>query len=190
MAQALARVHGYQVTVQTASSGPGSPLTATSTATVLHRGTTLRLHLTTTTRRAGQVSTLEEVFTGTHLCLRVNGRSGWSCSALPSSALARLQSVVPAQIAKAFGLSQRYVPAGRHTRQGQACTGYRFSLTAGGLRGQGTLWVAQATALPVEEDTVRRLALHPGAPPMVVRTTQVWSRWNDPRLSVPSVPTS
>jgi hypothetical protein len=118
MAQALARVHGYQVTVLTASSGSGRPLAATSTVTVLRRGTTLRLHLTTTTHRAGQASTLEEVFTGTHLCVRVSGRSAWSCSALPSSTLTRLRSTDPEQMAQAFGLGQRYVPVGRHTRQG------------------------------------------------------------------------
>jgi hypothetical protein len=190
MAQALARVHGYQVTAQTASSGSGSPLTATSTATVVRRGQTLRLHLTTTMHGAGQVSTLEEVFTGTHLCLRVSGRSAWSCSALPSSALARLKGVDPAQMTQSLSLRQRYVAVGRHSKQGQACLGYRFSLTAGGLRGQGTLWVAQATSLPAEEDTVSRMALRTGAPPLVVRTTQVWSRWNDPRLTIPSVPAS
>jgi hypothetical protein len=190
MAQALARVHGYQVTMQTASSGSGTPLTATSTATVVRRGTTLRLHLTTTMHGTGQVSTLEEVFTGTHLCLRMSGRSAWSCSALPRSALARLQSVDPAQMARALGLGQRYVAVGRHTRQGHACLGYRLSLTAGGLHGYGTLWVAQATSLPVEEDTVSTMALRTGAPPLVVRTTQHWSRWNDPHLSIPSVPAS
>jgi hypothetical protein len=190
MAQALARVHGYQVSMQTASAGYGSPLAATSTGIVVHRGQTLRLHLTTTMHGAGQVSRLEEVFTGTHLCLRLGGRSAWTCSALPSSALARLQGVDPAQMAKALGLGQRYVAVGRRIRQGQACLGYRFSLTAGGLHGYGTLWIARATELPIEEDTVSRLALRPGAPPMVVRTTQLWSRWNDPRLAIPSVPAS
>jgi hypothetical protein len=93
-------------------------------------------------------------------------------------------------MAKAFGLSQRYVSAGRQTKQGQSCLGYRFSFTMSGLRGQGTLWIARATALPVEEDTVSTLTLQSGAPPLVVRTTQRWSRWNDPRLTIPTVPAS
>jgi hypothetical protein len=59
-----------------------------------------------------------------------------------------------------------------------------------GLRGQGTLWIARATALPVEEDSISTLALRRGAPPLVVRTTQHWSRWNDPHLTIPSVPAS
>jgi hypothetical protein len=140
--------------------------------------------------RAGRVSTVEEVFTGTHLCTRTIGRGAWSCTALPGSALTQLQSTDPAQLATAFGLSQRYTLAGRQTRQGQPCLRYRFSLRARGLREQGTLWVARATALPVEEDTLGTLALRTGTPPLVMRTTLRWSRWNDPRLSIPSVPAS
>jgi hypothetical protein len=190
MARALARTRSYQLTIQTASSGYGTPITATNTAAVVRRGQSLRLHLTTTTKRAGQVSALEEVFTGTHLCVRTSARGAWSCSALPRSTLARLQGADPAHMAQTLGLGQRYVPVGRHTKQGQACLAYRFSLTARGLRGQGMLWIAQATALPVEEDMVSSVSLRSGAPPLVVRTTQRWSRWNDPRLTIPSVPAS
>jgi hypothetical protein len=190
MAQALARTRSYQVTIQTASAGYGTPIKATSTAIVLRWGTTLRLHVITTTQRAGQVSTVEEVLTGTHLCLRTSARGAWSCGAASSSALGGLQSADPAQVAKALGLSQHDVPLGRQTRQAQACLGYRFTLTTSGLRGQGTLWIARATALPVEEDMVSSVPLRRGAPPLVVRTTQRWSRWNDPRLTIPSVPAS
>jgi hypothetical protein len=190
MAQALARVRGYQVTTQSTSAGYGSPLSVASAGTVVGQGKTLRLDVTTTMDRAGQVSTTEVVFTGAHLCLRSHGQHAWSCSAAPSGMLARLQSTDPAQMAKALGLSQRYVPAGRQTKQGQPCMTYRFSFTTSGLHGQGTLWIARATALPVEEDTVSTLALRTGAPPLVVRTTQRWSRWNDPRLTIPSVPAS
>jgi hypothetical protein len=189
MARALARVHGYQLTAHTTSAGyAGGPITATTAGTVVGWGKTLRLHLTTTMQRADQVSTLEEVFTGTHLCVRASVGSAWSCSASPSSTLARLQGADPAQMAQAFGLSQSYVPVGQHTRQGQACTGYQFSFTVSGLRGQSTLWIARATSLPVEEDTVSTLALRTGTPPLVVRSTQLWSHWNDPRLTIPSVP--
>jgi hypothetical protein len=190
MAQALARVRGYQVTMQSASAGYGSPLSVASAGTVVGQGKTLRLYVTTTMQRAGQVSTLEEVLTGAHLCLRSRGQRAWSCSAAPGGVLTRLQSADPTQMAKALGLSQRYVPAGRQTKQGQTCLGYRFSFTVSGLRGQGTLWIARATALPVEEDTVSTLALRTGTPALVVRTTQRWSRWNDPRLTIPSVPAS
>jgi hypothetical protein len=157
---------------------------------VVRRGQTLRLHLTTTMQRAGQVSALEEVFTGTHLCVRTSGRRAWSCSAVSRSTLARLKGADPARMAQALGLGQRYVPVGRQTKQGQACLAYRFHLSASGLRGQGTLWIARATALPVEEDMVSSVSLRSGAPPLVVRTTQVWSRWNDPHLTIPSVPAS
>jgi hypothetical protein len=189
-AQALARVWGYQLTVQAATAGYGSPLTATSTAVVRRHGTALRFYLTTTTHRAGQVSTLEEVLTGAHLCLRTRGRSAWACSAAPRSTLALLQSMAPDRMAQAFGLVPRYVPLGRHTRQGQACLAYRFNQGAGSVHNQGTLWIARATALPVEEDMVSTLALRTGMPSVVVRTTQRWSRWNDARLTVPSVPAS
>jgi hypothetical protein len=190
MARALARVHGYQITLRTASSGSGSPLTATSTGIVLRRGQALHLYLTTATKQAGQVSTLQEVLTGTHLCVRLSGQRAWTCSAAPSSTLALLQSIAPDRMAQAFGLVQRYVPLGPHARQGQACLVYRFNQGAGSVHNQGTLWIAPATALPVEEDTVSALALRAGAPALVVRTTQVWSRWNDPRLTIPSVPAS
>jgi hypothetical protein len=190
MAQALARVRAYQVTMQTASAGYGSPLSVVSAGIVVGQGKTLRLYVTTTMERAGQLSTTEEVLTGAHLCLRSGGQRAWACSAAPGGVLTRLQSTDPAQMAKTLGLSQTYVPAGRQTKQGQTCLGYRFSFTMSGLRGQGTLWIARATALPVEEDTVSTLALRTGTPPLVVRTTQQWSRWNDPRLTIPSVPAS
>ena len=54
------------------------------------------------------------------------------------------------------------------------------------LHGQVTLWLAQATRLPVEEDAVSTLVQHTGTAHLVVRTTQRWSHWNDPRLSIPS----
>jgi hypothetical protein len=176
--------------MQIASSGAGQSISETSTAIMVRRGTTLRLHISATTRRAGRLSTVEEVFTGTHLCTRTSARGAWSCTALPGSALTHLESADTAQLAAAFGLSQRYAPAGGQTRQGQPCLRYWFSLSARGLREQGTLWVVRATALPVEEDTVGTLALRTGAPPLVVRTTLRWSRWNDQRLSIPSVPAS
>jgi hypothetical protein len=190
LAHALARARSFQLTIQAAGSGSGQSVAETSTATVVRRGTTLRMYLTTTTRAAGRASTQEAVLTGMHLCTRTGGRGAWSCTASAGSTLARLQGTDPDQLAAAFGLSQRYEPAGQQLRQGQPCLRYRFSLTARGLREQGTLWVARATGLPVEEDTVAALALRPGAPPLVVRTTQRWSRWNDQRLSIPPVPAS
>jgi hypothetical protein len=190
LAHALAHARSFQLTIQATGSGSGQSVAETSTATMVRRGTTLRLHLTTTTRAAGRVSTQEAVLTGTHLCTRASGRGAWSCTAAAGSTLARLQSSDPDQLAAAFGLSQRYEPAGRQLRQGQACLRYQFSLSARGLREQGTLWVARATGLPVEEDTASTLALRAGATPLVVRTTQRWSRWNDPRLSIPPVPAS
>ncbi len=190
MARALGRVRGYHITVRTNSTGDGSPITATSTEIVLRRGTTVRVYVTAVTRRAGQVSRTEEVFTGTHLCLRTSARGAWSCRPMLGSALSGRDPTDAAHLARAFGPSGRAVPVGRQTRQGQPCTGYRFSLSAGGLRGQGTLWLARATALPVEEDVVSTLTLFKGAPPLVVRTMQRWSRWNDPHLTIPAVPAS
>jgi hypothetical protein len=58
------------------------------------------------------------------------------------------------------------------------------------VHNQGTLWIARATALPVEEDMISTLALRPGTPSVVMRMTQRWSRWNDARLSIPAVPAS
>jgi hypothetical protein len=118
IAQALARVRGYQVTMQTASTGYGSPLSVASAAIVVGQGKALRLYVTTTMDRAGQVSMVEEVLTGAHLCLRSGGQRAWSCSAAPSGTLTRLQGADPAQLAKALGLSQRYVPTGRQIKQG------------------------------------------------------------------------
>lgn len=190
MARVLGRVRSYQLTVRATSAGDGIPVTATSTEIVLRRGTTIRVHLTALVQRAGQVSRTEEVFTGTHLCLRTNARGAWSCRPMSGSALSGLGPTDAAHLAPAFGLSGGAVAVGQQTRQGQICRGYRFSLSAGGLRGQGTLWLARATALPVEEDVVSTLALVKGASPLVVRTTQRWNRWNDPHLTIPAVPAS
>jgi hypothetical protein len=190
VAHALAREHSFQMTMQIATSGAGQHITETSTAIMVRRGTTLRLDIAIALRRADRMSTVEEVFTGTHLCARTSGGGAWSCGALPGSALAHLQVTNLDQLAAAFGLSQQYEPAGQETRQGQPCLRYQFSLSARGMREQGTLWVARATPLPVEEDMVGTLAPRTGAPPLVMRTTLRWSRWNDQRLSIPSVPAS
>jgi hypothetical protein len=107
-----------------------------------------------------------------------------------SGTLARLQGVDPAQMAQALDLGQRYVAVGRYSKQGQTYLAYRFSLSAGSLHSDGTLWIAQATSLPVEEDLISAVAPRTGASPLVVRTTQVWGRWNDPHLAIPSVPAS
>lgn len=135
MARALTRVHSYQVTVQTTSAGHGRPVTTTSTETRVRRGTTVRFHITANMRRAGQMSTVEEVFTGTHLCLRTRARGAWMCQAAQAGALARLSATSATQIARLFSPRQRYVAVGRQPRQGQVCTGYRFALAGSGLRG-------------------------------------------------------
>lgn len=186
MAHALGRVHSYQVVTRSTGAGASS----TSTTVVMRQGRTTRFSVTALTQRAGQVSRQEAVFTGRHLCLRTSAGGTWMCRTERSSTLVRLATTSAAQLAKSVGPGQRYVPVGRQTRQGQPCTGYRFTLSSRSMQGQGTLWLAQATRLPVEEDAVSTLVLHTGASPLVVRTSQRWSRWNDPHLTIPSVPTS
>jgi hypothetical protein len=65
---AHARARSIQLTIQATGSGAGQSFAETSTAILVRRGATLRLHLTATTRGADRVSTQEEVFTGTHRC--------------------------------------------------------------------------------------------------------------------------
>jgi hypothetical protein len=186
MAHALGRVHSYEVVTRAVGAGVSS----TSTTIVVRQGQTTRFSVTALTQQAGQASRQEAVFTGTHLCLRTGASGAWVCRAERSSTLARLSTTSAAQLAKSFSPGQRYVPVGRQIRQGQTCTGYRSTLSSRSVRGQGTLWLAQATTLPVEEDAVSTLVLHTGASPLVVRTTERWSRWNDPRLTIPSIPAS
>lgn len=186
MAHALGRMHRYEVVTR----GVGAGASVTSTTIVVRHGHTTRLFVTALTQRAGQTSRQEAVFTGTHLCLRTDTSGAWLCRAERSSTLTRMYTTSAAQLAKSFGPDQRYVPVGRQTRQGQPCTGYRTSLSSRSLHGQVTLWLAQATRLPVEEDAVSTLVLHTGASPLVVHTSQRWSRWNDPHLTIPAVPAS
>jgi hypothetical protein len=186
MTHALGRVCSYEVVTR----GVGAGASLTSTTIIVRRGQTTRFSVTALTQRAGQVSRQEAVFTGTHLCLRTDAGGAWVCRAERSSTLVRLATTDAAQLAKSFGPGQRYVPVGRQTRQGQPCTGNRSTLSSRSVRGQVTLWLAQATRLPVEEDAVSTLVLHTSTPRLVVRTTQRWSRWNDQRPTSPAVPAS
>jgi hypothetical protein len=186
MAHALGRMRSYEVVTR----GAGAGASVTSTTVVVRHGQTTRLAVTALTQRAGQTSRQEAVFTGTHLCLRTSASGAWMYRAERSSTLTHLFTTGAAQLTKSFGPGQRSVPVGRQTRQGQPCTGYRFTLSSRGVHGQGTLWLSQATRLPVEEDAVSTLVQPTSTSRLVVRTTQRWSHWNDSRLSIPSVPAS
>ncbi len=132
------------------------------------------------------------VFTGTHLCMRQSRTGAWNCRA-PAATVAAYAGMVDPRAMEALGVRMRIQlsPVGRKVVQQQLCTGYSITSTTTSsytTTGHGTYWLNAATGRPVEMDTVSTYTLSGKGNTLTQQL--VWSRWNDPSLTIPTVPAS
>jgi hypothetical protein len=111
----------------------------------------------------------------------------WQCAPAAKGGIYQTLLDNPFQFAAAqtklpTGDSLHVTSLGFKTIQGQGCIGYQLLYTSAKekLQGSGQFWLNAASKLPVIEDlrTTGKTALS---------FKSVWSRWNDPTLSLPPV---
>lgn len=191
MVNAMTSAQSYKlVSDSTVNGGASTRITIVS---VRHGNLFLRYMATDTTIGAkhmiGQL-----VFTGTHVCYRQSSAGAWNCRmpATTVASYAAASSMDPRTLA-ALGvhMSIQMAPAGSKVVQGQMCMGYSITSTTTSsytITTHGTYWRNTATGRPVEMDTAGAYSL--GSTKNTIASKVVWSNWNDPTLTIPTVPAS
>lgn len=193
LGKALANARSFKVvsdsTTSTAPKSPRGVMKMHSERIYVRRGTGFAMSVYTTTD--SQLSAM--VFTGTHVCIKRTASAPWDCSVPASVVKAYVTNMDPLKAFKEAGVVMNSVSsAGTKTVQGQPCSGYNYvaSLQSIHYKGHGTVWFSLATGRLVMVDGVGTAALVAGSPLMVLSSTAIYSRWNDPSLNIPAVPAS
>jgi outer membrane lipoprotein-sorting protein len=188
MQQALQSVQSYEMSMDLKVSG-----TATNASTmhvdaiVVRHGTSGAVYVQEKTVAGAQSISAEAVYTGTHTCIRGAGATSWHCQA-GTSTLASLLNYP--DLTTTLGAHLQPTPIGSKLVRGQRCDGYSIVTSSAASTLRGTMWLAAATKLPVEEEVSESLVLQKGRAPLTSRLQIDVSRYNDPSLHIPTVPAS
>jgi len=160
----------------------------------LHHGKLAQQYLIIETKTGARRSIAEVVSTGTHVCYRKARAGAWNCRA-PAGTVAAYAAAgeMDPKALEALGLRMRIQmsPAGHKVVQKQLCTGYSVTETTTSsytITSHGTYWLNAATGRPVEMDTVSTYTISGMGNTLAQQL--VWSRWNDPSLTIPTPPAS
>lgn len=193
MGKALAHAERFEVVSDSSSThaagSPGGVMKIRITEIFIRRGSGYAMSMQVKTD--GKVSAL--VYTGKHLCAKQSAAAAWNCTLPLSYVQGYLANMDPVKALKASGAIVTGVAAvGSRIIAGQACAGYRFadSLASIHYNGTGTIWFSLATGRVVRADSSGAATLVAGKPPMVTVGSTSYSHWNDPSLSLPTVPVS
>jgi len=190
LSQALNGVARYQVdlTIRGASTG-----TITGTVVVVRKDGKNQAHVTLTTPAgSGATTTVDAVVAGARVCVKQAAGQPYQCITSPT--VAAQINLDPSSTFQRAGVSTHFTPAGTKVVLGKLCTGYAFTLTSTSVRAHGTLYLNATNGRPREEDvtttaTTAATATTP-AKTVTATTTALWSRYDDPTLTIPAVPAS
>ena len=196
--QALTAAHSFKLVVDQRTTNmvggmmsSRAEITTTHTAIVAVRhGTTQRLYVSVATKTGSAPQTVTGfVYTGTHACFKPAANAPWSCAMPPAMATAYLDTMTPWHALTRPGTPVRFSALGDSVIQGLRCVGYRFSspARAGQTSTHGVLWVSSTTLRPVEFQTSSSMPGAAGSTQNGDSLQSVWSRWNDPALTIPAV---
>lgn len=178
---ALTKASNYQVDLKLSNAGAVS--TTKGTIVAVRKGGAFQLYLHLTVTAAGRTQTIVATVAGTKVCIRASGKT--QCKTDPT--LARQLSSTSS--ASSINAATTFTPLAGTTSitingSPQACSAYAFITSTSGAQTCGALYVLPATGQPCEIDaTTRAMA---GGQSVTVTTTAVWSRFNDPSLTIPS----
>lgn len=182
--QALAALHSYrQVSTIVTVGHRGAASTTVSTTVVVRHAGHRRVYIKTTTATGTLLNEL--VGTGAHLCRRNGENNPWSCTT-PDTLASAFPSTMSAIRTIDAGLHVTFLTMG--VRQGQRCREYALRGSSRETHFTGTIWIAVATAYPIEEDTTYTISA--GDTQATSRVHFTWSDENNPRLTIPTVPAS
>jgi hypothetical protein len=156
-------------------------------AIVVRHGKSGAVYVQAKTGAGAHSYSVEAVYTATRTCTRSAGTTSWHCQAT-TSPLATLLNYP--DLTKTLGAHMQPTPIGSKLVRGQRCEGYSIVAATASNTVRGTVWLAPATKLPIEEDVSESFALQQGHAPVTSRLQIDMSRYNDPSLRIPTVPAS
>ncbi len=185
--QAMNAAHSYRETLNITTVGGLATGKTMMTLDAVRHGRTLQIHMTLVSHTAHGTSTTELVDNGKNTCAKVAGQSQFRCfgRSIISSVL---NSASPDQLAKSLGASVHLTAAGTGQKLGKQCNVYNITFTMSTLRSHGTIWVEAGANRPVEEDGVVAGTFIKGSAPSTITSQITWSNWDDPSLTIPTVP--
>ncbi len=179
---ALSRAANYQIDLKVSTGGSSASATK-GTIVAVRKGGALQLYLHLTVTAAGQTQTVVATVAGSKVCVRASGKT--QCKTDPT--LARQLSSTSS--VSSINAATTFTPLAGTTSitingSPQECSAYAFITSTSEVQTRGALYVLPATGQPCEIDaTTRAMA---GGQSVTVTTTAVWSRFNDPSLTIPS----
>ncbi len=185
--QATNAAHSYRETVNITTVGGLTAGKTMMTLIAVRRGHTVQVHMTLVSHTAHGTSTTELVDNGKNTCAKVAGQSQFRCfgKSIVSSVLS---STSPDQLAKSLGASVRLTAAGTGQKLGKRCNVYNITFTMSTLHSRGTIWIEAGANRPVEEDGTVSGSFIKGSAPSTITSQSTWSNWDDPSLTIPTVP--
>lgn len=200
----LARLTRVQVRLTATSSGAQAAAFG-ETVSAIRDGGQWQLDIVEGTRPmgAGDTTVAEYVVGGTTVCARSSftvPRGPFLCRRAPRDAadftdgLLPILNVLPPHAGRSNTYS--YVRGGTARVRGLRCDAYPYIVHSPTALERGTLYLNHATGAPCAQDATTvgppLLGLGPAGTPRGTATTTsvtVWSRFNDPTLTIPRVPT-
>lgn len=194
MEQAIAGATRYQLATATSAIGEVPPFTTTNI--VVGNGAAMRVYGVFVAKKNGKTARGEEYVAGVKVCTRL-GTPRFSCKNAPSDAAKAIKSLDPARLLVRPDVPLRVTPSAAKMAQGQTCDGY--TLTGRFTTGETAttmLYIAHGSSLPCELDgTIRVTLTNTDSNGKRTKTYTgklqwIWSRFNDPSLTIPSIPGS
>jgi len=186
LSRALNNASSYQVdlTITGASSGK-----VTGTVVVLRHNGKNRAHLILNAPSgSGTATSLDAVIVGSRVCIKQSPSAPYQC--VTSPAVAAEINLDPSNTFQRAGVSTAFTPAGSKIILGKLCNGYTFTITSKGARAHGTLYVNPTNGRPREEDVTTIATSSTTGKTTTLKTMALWSRYDDPTLTIPTVPAS
>jgi hypothetical protein len=163
MRQALHKVQSYEMSMDLKLIGTATNASTTHIdAIVVLHGTSGAVSVKAKTVAGRQSSSVETVYTQTRTCTRTVGTRSWHCHASTTSLAALLNYP---DLTKTLGAQMQPTPIGSKMVRGQRCDGYTVVTAQAASTARGTVWLAAATKLPVQEDVSESLMLQKGRAP-------------------------
>jgi hypothetical protein len=194
MEQAIAGATRYQLATATSAIGEVPPFTTTNI--VVGNGAAMRVYGVFVAKKNGKTARADEYITGTKVCTRL-GTPHFSCKNAPSDAAKAIKSLDPARLLIRPDVTLRVTPGAAKMVQGRTCDGYtltgRFNT---GETSTSMLYVMHGSSLPCELDgTIQVKLTNTDSNGKRTKTYTgklqwIWSRFNDPSLTIPSIPGS
>jgi len=188
--QVMDTAHSYRQTmVLTSTGGPAGTSSTRMDLVAVRHGKILEEYIRMTQQQAkGATTTIEMVSGANHTCIKSSSAAPWNCRMGSMASLIGATNVLSSSLLKGVTIT----PLGSKDVLGQSCDGYQVVSRLGqGTSSIGTMWIAQSSGRPVEElgSSTTTLTIAAGKSLTTKSSfTVTWSQWNDPSLTIPSVP--